>query len=459
MDRRPTNTRLRLSRGQGLLLALCLLYGALACAVQPRSEVDVHEWWNERGPVVPHASFPDDCSLCHVGQDWTELREDFTFDHGAETGLVLEGAHAEAECLRCHNDRGPVALFAARGCSGCHENYHQGQLGENCEDCHGETNWRPFEQIAMHNRTRLPLVGAHAAAACWSCHEGAQVGDFYYQDPECISCHQDDLARAQNPDHQMQGWVSACDRCHIPTTWSGGGFNHNTFPLTGAHKNTDCTLCHIGNVYAGLPSNCVDCHLPEFLATNDPDHQVLNISTMCQQCHGTSTWLGARFPHTGIVNGCVNCHLPEYQATTSPNHQAQGFSTNCEQCHGTNSWFGANFSHVGITNGCVTCHLPEYNNTTNPNHMAAGFPTSCENCHNTNNWNNAVFAHTFPITSGDHKNLDCTDCHLNPANFQQFSCIHCHEHNQNKMADKHKNEQGYVWTSAACFMCHPDGKE
>ena len=42
MDRRLTITRLKLSQGQGLLLVLCLLYGALACAVQPRSEIDVH---------------------------------------------------------------------------------------------------------------------------------------------------------------------------------------------------------------------------------------------------------------------------------------------------------------------------------------------------------------------------------------------------------------------------------
>ena len=60
------------------------------------------------GPVIPHDSFPSACSLCHVGGSWTEIRDDFEFDHLAETGVPLNGAHAEATCLRCHNDRGPV---------------------------------------------------------------------------------------------------------------------------------------------------------------------------------------------------------------------------------------------------------------------------------------------------------------------------------------------------------------
>ena len=32
--------------------------------------------------------------------------------------VALRGAHAQAGCLLCHNDRGPVQQFAARGCGG-----------------------------------------------------------------------------------------------------------------------------------------------------------------------------------------------------------------------------------------------------------------------------------------------------------------------------------------------------
>jgi hypothetical protein len=393
------------------LLLLCALGLVLACARWGRRDVPPQGWWAERGPVVPHDSFPADCSLCHAGGDWNSIRADFAFDHAAETGVPLEGAHAAAECLRCHNDRGPVAQFARRGCAGCHEDVHRAQLGQNCESCHGQDDWRPQGQIAQHDQTRFPLVGAHAATPCWRCHEGAQVGNFSRADIECITCHRDDLATATNPDHQAQGWVDRCDRCHIPTSWTGGGFNHGTWPLTGQHAQASCSDCHAGGIYAGTPNQCVDCHLAEYNATTDPDHLATGIGTACQQCHGTSSWFGASFPHTGITSGCVTCHLDEYNNTTDPDHTAAGFPTSCESCHGTNTWFGANFSH------------------------------------------------SFPITTGKHKNFSCSDCHLNPTNYMQFSCTHCHEHAQAKMDDEHSEVAGYVWSSPACYSCHPNGQE
>jgi hypothetical protein len=238
-----------------------------------------------------------------------------------------------------------------------------------------------------------------------------QVGNFDRADIECISCHADDLALATDPDHLAQGWVNACDRCHIPTTWRGAGFNHATWPLTGAHKGALCTDCHANGIYRGTPNMCVDCHLGEYQGTTNPNHAALNISTQCQDCHSTSTWLGA------------------------------------------------SFNHAGITRNCVTCHLTEYTNTSNPNHAAAGFPTSCESCHNTNTWFGANFNHSFPLNSGAHKGFDCGDCHLNPSNFMAFSCTHCHEHRQSEMDDEHEEVPGYVWSSPACLACHPNGKE
>lgn len=392
----------------GLLVALAII----SCAIQPRKSVLTHQWWRERGPVVPHDTFPADCSLCHTSEGWRTLRADFAFDHEKETGVALVGAHEAAECLRCHNDRGPVQVFAAKGCAGCHEDVHRAQLGNDCKACHDETNWRPNEQIAAHNRTRFPLVGAHVAAACWRCHPGAQVGNFARADTSCVACHTQDLASAQSPNHIAQGWVDSCERCHIPTSWTGAGFNHSTWPLTGQHKTTSCSQCHTGGVFAGTPTMCVDCHLADY-------------------------------------NGAQN-----------PNHVALGISTNCSQCHSTNGWQGALFNHTGITSNCVQCHLADYNATTSPNHTAAGFPATCEACHtSTTNWNQATFAHAFPINSGKHNNFACGQCHLNPNNFQQFSCTHCHDHSQREMDDEHDDVPGYVWQSSACYSCHPNGQK
>lgn len=198
-------------------LAFVLLVAA--CVASGSRTVKQHLWWGGLGPVLPHDTFPGDCSLCHVGTGWQTLSEDFQFDHLAETGVPLNGAHTQASCLRCHNDRGPAGTFAQRGCGGCHEDIHAGQLGSGCEDCHQEQTWQPVGQIAMHQRTRFPLIGVHASTACRRCHVGAEVGKFVPVDTECVTCHRADLANANNPNHINLGWVDRCHRCHLPRTW------------------------------------------------------------------------------------------------------------------------------------------------------------------------------------------------------------------------------------------------
>jgi len=343
-----------------ILITLALALGLVAC-----TSLLSNQKWDEAayGPVIPHDTFPADCSICHESGDWHEIKEDFEFDHEKETGVAFIGAHAEASCLLCHNDRGDVAIFAARGCAGCHEDIHRGTLGRNCDDCHSEQSWRLEDSIARHNRTRFPLVGAHAAAACFTCHTGAQVGNFAGLDASCENCHQADLARATLPDHIGQGLGSDCQRCHVPTTWQSARFAHpSSFPLTGSHSSLDCSICHVDNSFTPLPTDC------------------------------------------------ASCHLADYQQTTDPNHATSGFSTNCTACHNTITWQGA------------------------------------------------VFNHTFPINSGPHSALSCSDCHLSPSNQTQFSCTDCHEHSQSEMAGDHSEVDGYIWSSSSCLQCHPDGR-
>lgn len=434
-------------------------YVLLAACSMGSGPVDPQEWNTRRGPVVPHADFPADCSLCHLPGSWTRIRDEFSFDHGAQTGVVLEGAHAAAECLRCHNDRGPVAVFAQRGCAGCHEDVHRAQLGKNCADCHGEQTWQPHDRILAHGTTRMPLVGAHAAVACWRCHQGAETGEFTGLDPDCASCHAADLARASDPDHLTLGWTANCDRCHIPTTWAGEGFNHATFPLTGTHATTDCAECHGDGLFAGTPHDCYACHAAEYQSALDPDHVELGLPTDCRLCHGTWHWTPASFNHGWVTQACVECHLTEYQNTTEPDHEVLQLPTSCQDCHGTNFWVPATFDHEGLTQDCAACHLSDYEATTDPDHEAAGFPIDCAACHNTRTWYGGSFDHDFPINSGDHAGFDCADCHIQPRNFAVFTCTQCHAHQKRDMDDEHEDERGYMYETMACYACHPDGKE
>ncbi|MBK7875345.1 MAG: hypothetical protein IPJ77_06285 [Planctomycetes bacterium] len=651
MDGHDSKNERSTARARALLLALSIALLVFACAVSGSlrgPQGPQQEWSADHGPVVPHDSFPRDCSLCHAGGSWHAIKKDFRFDHAKETGVPLEGAHARAECLRCHNDRGPVAVFAAQGCSGCHEDVHRGRLGLSCTDCHGETTWKPEGEVARHAKTRFPLVGSHSAVTCERCHAGATQGNFDRTSTLCQDCHAADLARATSPDHAAQGWVDGCQRCHASTTWGEGGFTHSAypltgahasaaceqchaggiyqgaptncagchttdydatlqpphaaagfstacetchttsgwtpssfdhsgFPLTGAHVRADCSACHAGGVYGGLPQSCVACHQSEYDGTTQPDHAAANLPTTCEQCHTTVAWTRATFDHAGVTRNCVQCHTADYNATSTPNHAAAGFPTTCQtchttthwtpstfdhatfpltgahvqaacsschaggvyrgtpsacsachlsdyqqtttpnhassgypttceqchntvawqranfdhagvargcqqcheadylattspphaatgyprqcqQCHGTTGWTPANFNHAGVTRSCATCHLQDYDGTNSPNHAAAGFPTTCQTCHDTDTWDGATFNHSdFPINSGDHDNLTCAQCHPNPRNYGQFTCVSCHAHSQSEMAGEHDDVTGYSWNSNACYSCHPNG--
>jgi len=318
-----------------------------------------HAWWSERGLVIPHASFPADCRLCHLEGDWSTLRPDFQFDHAQETGLALEGAHAAAQCLRCHNDRGPVQSFSQRGCVGCHADVHQGVRSTGCDQCHGQDDWHVAEDRLVHARTRFALIGPHASAACRDCHVGIAAGVIEPLDTSCESCHTDDLIRATDPDHFALGWTTGCDECHQVSTFGGAGFLHPGFPLNGAHAALDCSACHTGGVFPGTPSACVACHQDDYNGTTDPNHSALGFPTTCQDCHSTSTWSGATFNHTwfpivGGVHGgftctechqapgnfmsfsCIHCHDHRQSEMDDEHDDVQGYvwqSSACYQCH------------------------------------------------------------------------------------------------------------------------------
>jgi len=289
-----------------LLILGCALVAACRSGNTPR-----HGWTKRWGPLVPHKTFPADCGLCHLPDRWDALREGFTFDHAKKTGVPLEGAHVRAACLRCHNDIGPVEEFVARGCAGCHEDVHQGRLGNTCTRCHDQEGWRAGGLVAEHARTNFPLAGAHVAVACELCHLRAPTGDYRGVPTRCEFCHKDDLQRATSPDHAASGWVRSCERCHFPTGWSGANFTHSFFPLTGGHAGLTCIRCHTSGTFGPISRACDSCHMDDYNRT--PTHVSSNYPRTCQTCHTTFTWTGATLNHVFPIQGphradCAVCH-------------------------------------------------------------------------------------------------------------------------------------------------------
>ena len=407
-----------------LILAACAFAGVIACAnIAPRSG-----WRADLGPVVPHDTFPADCSLCHLGGSWSKIKPDFQYDHEKETGYKLVGSHSTAQCLRCHNDRGPVKDFSDKGCRGCHEDVHRGQLGTMCQTCHNEDTWRPLQAIAEHARTRFPLIGGHAGVDCTKCHPNASEGFFPLPSIECEACHSQDVTRSQGLDHVALGLTQGCAKCHTPVAWIPAGFSHPaSFPLTAGHFGVSCSQCHTTpGVFTGLSTDCVSCHLSDYQGTTNPNHTAAGFGTNCRTCHSTAGWGSGQFQHPA----------------TMPLTQAHG-GLQCNQCHTTPGVF------TGLSPACVSCHLPEYQATTNPAHAAAGFGTNCQTCHTPTLWTNGNFNHpsSFPLTFG-HAGHPCTACHTTPGTYSGLStaCISCHQ------AEFQQGHNGQGNTN--CRQCH-----
>ncbi len=468
------------------------------------------DFQNATNPNHVAANFPQDCALCHNTATW----QGANFDH-SKTLFPLTGAHAAQVCSACHINGKYTGLSTA--CVSCHlsnfnsttnPNHVTAGIPQTCAVCHSTAAWMPA--TFDHNLTRFPLTGAHASAACAQCH----VNGRYTGTPTtCSSCHLSDFQKTTSPNHVTSGFPTDCTVCHTTAAWQPSSFDHSksAFPLTGAHISASCSSCHINGRYVGTPKNCDSCHLPDFQKTTNPNHAAAGFPTDCSICHSTVQWLGAKFDHSktkfpltgmhasqscsachasgvfvGLSTACSSCHLNAFNNTTNPNHKTAGFPTDCSVCHNTAAWVPSSFNHsltrfpltgkhtttpcaschiggqyAGTPSTCYSCHRADFQKTTSPNHTAANFPTTCDTCHTTSTWLGATFSHTqFPIYSGAHagKWTTCADCHTNPANFQVFSCLTCHEHNKTSMDSKHQGIRNYVYNSTNCYSCHPQGR-
>ncbi|MCB0748097.1 MAG: hypothetical protein KDC90_11605, partial [Ignavibacteriae bacterium] len=446
------------------------------------------------------------CVDCHNTVAWKPS----TFNHET-TGFELIGGHNLNQCSNCHSGSTSNATSI---CYDCHQSdyttapEHTAQsYPQTCQDCHNTTNWN--QTTFDHNNTNFALTGAHVNTTCASCHTSGYAGT----STECNTCHQTDFTSAVNPNHSEAGISNKCEDCHSTNAWNPSEFNHSAtgFELIGGHNLSQCSSCHNVSTANATPE-CYSCHSANY--SNAPDHVSQNYPKTCQDCHNTTNWNDTNFDHnntnfaltgshtnvncndchsagySGTSTVCADCHLTDFNNSSNPNHSSLSLSTNCETCHTTNpNWQPATFAvhndfyvlegaHASISNDCATCHNSNYNNTsntcygchqsdynatTNPTHSSSGFGTACEDCHSQNAWQPATFDHDgqyFPIYSGKHRQEwnACTDCHTNQSDYSIFSCLECHEHNKTKMDDKHKEENGYSYTSAACYDCHPQGK-
>ncbi|MDZ7266834.1 MAG: hypothetical protein ONB48_06380 [candidate division KSB1 bacterium] len=484
----------------------------LQCGVCHRQDYEATTNPNHR-----EAGFSMRCELCHssmiIGWASAGLGHLSGFDHN-RTRFPLQGAHSAVDCGRCHGS----GRFAGTptDCFACHQDDYQRatnpnhvaeNFSQNCSVCHSNVGWQPAN--FDHNRTRFPLQGAHSAVDCGRCHGN---GRFAGTPTACFSCHQADYQRATNPNHVAGNFSQECSSCHSNVAWKPANFDHNRtrFPLQGAHSAVDCGSCHGNGRFAGTPTACFSCHQDDYQRATNPNHVAGNFSQECSSCHSNVAWKPANFDHnrtrfpltgahlavacaqchvngqyTGTPTACFSCHQADYQRATNPNHVAGNFSQECSSCHTTSAWQPSTFDHnrtrfplqgahlttacaqchvnnryAGTPTDCYSCHQADFQRPTNPNHVTLNFSHDCTVCHTMNAWLPATFDHDsqyFRIYSGKHRGKwqSCATCHVNAANYKIFECIFCHEHNQTKMDEEHRNRSGYQYNSQACYRCHP----
>lgn len=320
----------------------------------------------------PHAGqFPDrGCDACHAETGWNATDR---FDHAA-TRYPLTGRHRDVACEQCHpataGGRGSLRLTGIpfAGCESCHraDDPHDGRLGTACKECHGTGGWRAargagFERDFDHARTRFPLHGAHATAACGACHTPrgrpeagialtfvAATRTRAYPVPvaeQCASCHEDAHAGAfaESPGGP------ACANCHSDEGWDPTSYDiarHNRdarYRLTGAHLAAPCLACHrnpaIGQEtlqFRIVGQDCLACH-----ASLDP-HGGQFDARPCDECHVTDSFALPAFDHTRTrypLDGahrtvpCASCHplAPGPDGRRLQVYRPLG--TACRDCH------------------------------------------------------------------------------------------------------------------------------
>lgn len=79
------------------------------------------------------------CAGCHNPNGWRILR----FDHDAETGFALDGAHEPLACEACHQRPVRERPTLSPACLSCHaqDDVHRGTFGSQCQRCHSTASF------------------------------------------------------------------------------------------------------------------------------------------------------------------------------------------------------------------------------------------------------------------------------------------------------------------------------
>jgi hypothetical protein len=389
------------------------------------------------------------CADCHGEQrPFAELA---AFVHTEE--FELDGAHAEPDCVKCHEPGGVHSVEAlagvdpppARTCAACHESPHDaGFLAEVArrEARGSEETWAKCHSAAsggfaavelepsraQHEASGFALDPPHDIVACEACHASGLPFAARYpgRDPDdCAACHVD-VHGGQFAASELA--ANGCLGCHDRHAFQpiAFGFEEHArcgFELLGSHASVACHDCHLlpadegaPRVFRGTVHDCASCH---------------------EDAHGGML--------AGAEGGCASCHVPtrfrelivgsfDHGHWTSFELDGAHEAAECEACHARSpepddlgrtfgraaELFGSSFDGGAA---CAQCHADVHTGAFD----AAGLPAAvgglegCARCHGTTNFRALAveaFDHAlwtgFPL-EGVHGATSCESCHRRGA--------------------------------------------
>jgi hypothetical protein len=420
------------------------------------------------------------CEKCHNEHqgrdfaivDWGDKGKK-GFDH-TKAGWPLNGKHAKADCLKCHETRlvstevvktwisapehkaRETFLGLGNTCVNCHFDEHRNQLQPpDCKQCHDESEWKKAKGF-NHDKTAFALTGAHQKVDCQKCHAREldeidrtkafpkPVNEVFSRfkpvaHNNCTDCHKD----------VHEGRFGAkCTDCHVTASWKeihqggvlAGGtradrkFHESTrYPLRGAHENVSCDACH-GKGKKAVFKNmqfavCTDCHVDAHQGQlGRPGSPQID----CTRCHSVETFGAPKF------------EVEQHAKTSYPLEGAHA-AVFCQACHLKDEArvrklglsvdrAGASLTAVKLspavfllkveTARCDSCHKDVHGGqfarlvAGPPVAAAAATLPACESCHSADSFHTLTkFDHQktrFPL-EGKHAQATCNQCHLAPA--------------------------------------------
>ena len=127
----------------------------------------------------------------------------------------------------------------------------------------------------------------------------------------------------------------------------------------------------------------------------------------------------------------------------------------CGDCHDDASTF--------TTFTCTSCHAHASDVAAARHISITGYEwdsKACRNCHPAGQ--EAVIspqdhsAKYFPISSGNHRGLACSDCHQFKTTSKTFTCTTCHAQDET-FTKEHASVPQVTYGSFSCYGCHPKG--